>query len=315
MNPPMIAKPNAPGWPTNLTLRHDRWASFSDFVSNTYQSSVEQVFDLGRSGAKLIYAAALMGENPVSPTPDLTVAMARTSMYEGYCDIGAGRFRATVHRRHWTLLPPNTAVGVWVDRPYALTMMAIPYAALLDLAGDDAGLPPDGDMGRLHARINTERAVARLITALSYSMANEEAHSSLYFDGAILQLADMLIQLSTGSSSDPAERMVDDRRVRIAMEYLRSDLSVDVPLADVAAQVGLSGSRLRKLFIASTGETPHRWLMRQRFKRACELLGDQRLTVTSIAHTCGFASSQHMATVFSKRIAMSPTAYRDMQLR
>ena len=59
---------------------------------------------------------------------------------------------------------------------------------------------------------------------------------------------------------------------------------------------------------------PHRWLMRRRFERACELLNDPRQSITDVAHLCGFASSQDLATVFRKRLGIAPAIYRRQRL-
>lgn len=74
--------------------------------------------------------------------------------------------------------------------------------------------------------------------------------------------------------------------------------------------MGLSTTRLSGLFLEGTGEPPHRWLMNRRFMHACELLGNPSLSITDIAHQCGFASSQHLAAVMRRRLATTPTAYR-----
>lgn len=101
-----------------------------------------------------------------------------------------------------------------------------------------------------------------------------------------------------------------DWRLRRAVGYRDAHLADDVGLDDIAAEVGLSPAHVTNLFRNGTGEPPHRFLMRRRFERACEILGNPSLSVTDIAHLCGFASSQHLAAVVRKRLATTPTAYR-----
>lgn len=45
-----------------------------------------------------------------------------------------------------------------------------------------------------------------------------------------------------------------------------------------------------------------------------EKLDDRRLTIAEIAHACGFASSQHRATVSQKKLGTTPSAWRCEQL-
>jgi AraC family transcriptional regulator len=44
------------------------------------------------------------------------------------------------------------------------------------------------------------------------------------------------------------------------------------------------------------------------------MLGDPRTSITDVAHACGFASSQHLATVFRTRLGLTPSAYRRARL-
>jgi AraC family transcriptional regulator len=101
-----------------------------------------------------------------------------------------------------------------------------------------------------------------------------------------------------------------DWRVRNAIDYFEAHLADDIGLDEVAAVVGLSTTHLVDLFRQGTGEPPHRWLMNRRLARACELLANPSLSITEIAHRCGFASSQHLAAVTRRRLATTPTAYR-----
>ena len=112
---------------------------------------------------------------------------------------------------------------------------------------------------------------------------------------------------SLAVNSGPGYR---DWRLRRAMEYLEARLGENIALHEVAAAVNLSTTHLTNLFRDGTGEPPHRWLMRRRFEQACELLAKPYLSITDIAHQCGFASSQHLATVMRCRLATTPTAYR-----
>lgn len=101
-----------------------------------------------------------------------------------------------------------------------------------------------------------------------------------------------------------------DWRLHRAIEYLEAHLADELDLGEIAASVGLSVTRLAALFREATGEPPRRWLMHRRFARACELLATSSLSVTEIAHRCGFASSQHLATVMRRRHATTPSDYR-----
>ena len=62
------------------------------------------------------------------------------------------------------------------------------------------------------------------------------------------------------------------RQLAAAREVMEARLAEPIPLADLAAAVSLSVSQFSRQFKASTGETPHRFLMRLRAETACRLL-------------------------------------------
>ena len=56
--------------------------------------------------------------------------------------------------------------------------------------------------------------------------------------------------------------------------------------------------------------TPSAWLENARCERAKSLLLDTALPMKSIAWRVGFSSDEQMRKVFSRRYALTPTAYR-----
>ncbi len=63
-------------------------------------------------------------------------------------------------------------------------------------------------------------------------------------------------------------------------------------------------------FRASTGTTPHRWLVAQRVLFACRLLETTQLTIEEIAKHSGFGEASLLRKHFTDQIRLSPTAYR-----
>ena len=103
------------------------------------------------------------------------------------------------------------------------------------------------------------------------------------------------------------------RRVRRVIDYLQVNLGNEVGLAELALMAGLSVDHFARIFRSATGDPPHRWLIRRRVERASQLLLDPGRSVTEIAMICGFASSQHLATVFRRYVGVAPTRYRQLQ--
>lgn len=81
-------------------------------------------------------------------------------------------------------------------------------------------------------------------------------------------------------------------------------------ISDVAAHVHVSEPTLQTLFREELGISAGEYFTRLRVARARDWLRATDASVTDVAMTLGFSSSQYFATVFRKYTGMSPTTYR-----
>jgi AraC-like DNA-binding protein len=97
---------------------------------------------------------------------------------------------------------------------------------------------------------------------------------------------------------------------RRAREFMLDHINSDADLSSIAAACGLSPGHFAKAFKQTVGLPPHRWLLKQRLVRACDLLLNTGEPLDAIALACGFADQSHMNRVFSKAIGTPPGAWR-----
>jgi AraC family transcriptional regulator len=88
------------------------------------------------------------------------------------------------------------------------------------------------------------------------------------------------------------------------------DFSADLNLEALAAESGYSRGHFLRMFQATTGLTPHRYLQQLRLERAQELIKERSASLIDIAAICGFSSQSHLSTVFRQLRGMTPTEYR-----
>lgn len=88
--------------------------------------------------------------------------------------------------------------------------------------------------------------------------------------------------------------------VYAALAWIRGHFHEDVSLADIAAGSGVSPEHLVRLFKRFERTTPVSYLWRCRVERAVELLTNTGLSVTEIAHRCGFKTSHHLARLIKR---------------
>jgi AraC family transcriptional activator FtrA len=91
-----------------------------------------------------------------------------------------------------------------------------------------------------------------------------------------------------------------------ALEHLDEPLTVDV----LARRAATSSRTFARRFVAITGTTPLRWLLRQRVLLAQRLLETTDLSVERVAAQCGFGTPAGMRVHFQRHVGTSPLAYR-----
>lgn len=99
-------------------------------------------------------------------------------------------------------------------------------------------------------------------------------------------------------------------RLRRVKELVHAKLEDELSLDEMAQSVGLSTAHFARMFRKSTGETPHRFVLRQRLERAKAMLRTPDARVLDVAVACGFKTQQHFAQVFRDLWGVSPTEYR-----
>jgi AraC family transcriptional regulator len=96
-------------------------------------------------------------------------------------------------------------------------------------------------------------------------------------------------------------------------DYVTAHLGETIRVADLAALTGLSVARFALCFRASTGWSPHRFVLGQRVETAQCLLRNTAMPMAEVAVECGFSSQQHMATVMRRLAGVAPSSVRHLQ--
>jgi AraC family transcriptional regulator len=93
-------------------------------------------------------------------------------------------------------------------------------------------------------------------------------------------------------------------------DYVTEHLGETIRVADLAALSDLSVGRFALCFRASTGVSPHRFVLSRRVEAAMDLLRDSPMPMVEVAIACGFSSQQHMATMMRRLASVAPSSVR-----
>lgn len=94
------------------------------------------------------------------------------------------------------------------------------------------------------------------------------------------------------------------------LDWMRTHLDEPLTVAALAARAHLSPRTFARRFRATTGTTPHRWLLDQRLQHAEHLLETTDLPVDAVAARAGLGSGDTLRHHFAARRGVSPHTYR-----
>jgi AraC family transcriptional regulator len=102
-----------------------------------------------------------------------------------------------------------------------------------------------------------------------------------------------------------------ERKLRAALEYIEDHLDSEMTLDDLAAVAHLSPYHFARLFKASTGLPPHRYVIARRVERAKQLIrGGDGLSLAQVAARSGFWDQGHFTRHFKRLVGVTPKRFR-----
>ncbi|MGY1635252.1 helix-turn-helix domain-containing protein [Geodermatophilus sp. SYSU D00742] len=102
----------------------------------------------------------------------------------------------------------------------------------------------------------------------------------------------------------------EDDLLGAVLEWASAHLAEDISVDTLARRALMSPRSFARRFKATTGTTPHAWLLGQRLAAAEELLENSDAPVEEIARLVGFGTAAGLREQFARRRGVSPRAYR-----
>lgn len=112
------------------------------------------------------------------------------------------------------------------------------------------------------------------------------------------------------SAAHPADSPTSHQRVTALIAEIRRHPENDYTADGLAHGAALSGSLVNALFKEMTGLPPHAFILSCRLAAALKALRESERTVTEIAASLHFSSSQHLASLFRRCYGISPIQAR-----
>jgi AraC-like DNA-binding protein len=166
-------------------------------------------------------------------------------------------------------------------------------------------LIPETEEGQRVSRLFHSKEVASL-PAGTAAILLPRLRSYLDNGCSVEEAAEVSGELFNVLAPRPGTRTYYDKRVILALEYMNSNLSDRITVADVAATVALSPSRFEHLFRHHVGIPIRRYLLWARVREALKLMANNS-PLTQVAQAAGFFDSAHFSRTFRQMIGVAPS--------
>ena len=143
----------------------------------------------------------------------------------------------------------------------------------------------------------------------AYEAAVEEAaYSQQLMAGIVNHLIGMMYSLERNRELSKNKQQVD--MISRARMRIRESLESDLTIQQIAEELGVSYSNLRKLFKEHTGLSPATYQQELRLLRAKELLTTTELSIKEIAYRLNFESPDYFSAKFKAKMGIKPSEVR-----
>jgi AraC family transcriptional regulator len=219
--------------------------------------------------------------------------------------VAIGTFRPGV-----VIIIPEGSSSRWdIPKPVDVVQLYLPHTTLKRVADEaDTATPID----LLERTAHPDPVTSRLLLSAADVVEGNEALDALFRQHLTDLLATRLLAAHSGSSTtiQPVRGGLAPKTLLRAIERLRSDSGMDVSLAALAADAGLSRFHFCRAFKESTGLSPHAWLRQHRLEQAMNMLRDTEASIVSVAAELGYASQTAFAAAFRKLTGETPSDWR-----
>lgn len=164
------------------------------------------------------------------------------------------------------------------------------------------------ELGATRSREWMHRVISLLEAAVG--QFHNQVHPA---QGTLLEAASLLRQ----QIDPPAARMVPDGRgrllawqVRKVRDYIDSHITGPVLVADLCALVQRSEAHFSRSFRVTFGYSPHAFVIRRRVDLAASYMLQTDMSLSDVAHECGFVDQAHLCKHFRIARGETPAAWR-----
>ena len=176
---------------------------------------------------------------------------------------------------------------------------------------DDSGIMAPGHVSLSKEQRARLKSVVRLLDTASQTLPcrDNEAYRCVAKAAALLQAE---CDLGASGAATPHSSLPAWKTKRV-LGFIDENLDRPIRIEEMASIANLSCSHFSRVFRATLGETPSRFVARHRVERAEQLILFTDKPLSQIALDCGMADQSHLTKLFRRVYGMSPGKWRKLQ--
>jgi AraC-like DNA-binding protein len=152
---------------------------------------------------------------------------------------------------------------------------------------------------------------AQFLKLLFVELQKELIQKDFGYYQRVCNLVEELLIKTVRLLQNRENRILENRQWFVNFENrLKDNISKKWTLDEMSGESGVGITTFTQLIKEHSGYTPANFLIFLRLEKAKTLLTETSNKLTDIALECGFYSSQHFSSTFSKWIGVTPNAYR-----
>jgi len=188
-------------------------------------------------------------------------------------------------------------------------IFTVPQAALNEAAEDQGVRPVETLSCENEGRL--DQTIWSLSQSLLPALERPKEVGSMYAERVLLATTTYFAHVFGGMAPPEGDRhRLSSAQIARVTDLMLGQFNSDISLSQLAFETDLSPRRFSRAFRRSMGESPDRWLRRQRIERAKRLLRETGMSLSQIAMICGFNNSAHFARAFASSVGVAPRAWR-----
>lgn len=152
--------------------------------------------------------------------------------------------------------------------------------------------------------------LAKLCKDLVFELDNASDFKIAAVKTALLRvILELARHHSSSNTLSDKQANSSNENMRLAMGYIKSHISENITLDEIAFQSGLSKFYFSREFKKVTGMTPVTYINTLRCNEAKKLLKSNRYTVQKVSELCGFSNFSYFSKTFKKYTGVLPSKW------